>query len=153
MKFYTEKLSVGLLISNWLGLMGRFQIVFFFHVVYSRKFFNLPLWILTYIINTHQELEEAHRIHLPLCKKRGGKREGGWGLKNIWVWRLDFKLWGEVLPPGSAKFVEGQWGTQFSEGARFSWATMFFCKRVISPATLLLIIDVTIYILISLPRL
>ena len=41
-------------------------------------------------------------------------------------------------------------GTEFSEGGRFSRATMFLCKCVISVATLLLIIHTTIYILISL---
>ena len=42
---------------------------------------------------------------------------------------------------------DGQGGAKFSEGARFSRATMFFCKRVISVATLLLIIHITMYIL------
>ena len=41
-------------------------------------------------------------------------------------------------------------GTKFSEGARFSSVTMFFCKRVISVATLLLIVHISMYIVISL---
>ena len=40
-----------------------------------------------------------------------------------------------------------QWGrAKFSEEARLSRATMFFCKRVFSLASLLLIIHVTMYI-------
>ena len=39
---------------NKLGLMGRFQIVFFLHVVYSRELINLLFVEITYIMNTHQ---------------------------------------------------------------------------------------------------
>ena len=46
-----------------------------------------------------------------------------------------------------AEFSEWQGGAKFSEGAKFSRATMFFCKRVISVTTLLLIIHITMYIL------
>ena len=44
----------------------------------------------------------------------------------------------------------GKGGVIFSERARFSRATMFFCKHVIFVATLLLTIDINMYILISL---
>ena len=47
---------------NKLGLMGRFQIVSFLHVVYSREFVNLSLVEITYILNTHQELEEILEV-------------------------------------------------------------------------------------------
>ena len=43
---------------NRLGLMGRFQIVSFLHVVYSHEFVSLYLVGITYIMNTNQELEE-----------------------------------------------------------------------------------------------
>ena len=36
-----------------LGLIGRFQIVTFFHVLYSHEFVNLSLVEITYIMNTH----------------------------------------------------------------------------------------------------
>ena len=39
---------------------------------------------------------------------------------------------------------------EFSKGPRFSRATMFFRKRVVSVSPLLLIINITMYILISL---
>ena len=53
---------------------------------------------------------------------------------------------GDLLSTG-AEFSEGWWGAKFSEEARFLRATMFFCKRVISVATLLLIIHTTMYII------
>ena len=37
-------------------------------------------------------------------------------------------------------------GAEFSEGVRFLGATMFFRKHVISVATLLLIVHITMYI-------
>ena len=43
----------------------------------------------------------------------------------------------------------GQRGAKFLKGARFMMAIMFFCKCVISVATLLLIIHITMYILKS----
>ena len=54
-----------------------------------------------------------------------------------------------------ARFCEltvsgGQRRAKFSEGVTFFRITMFFCKHVISAATLLLIIHITMYILISL---
>ena len=51
---------------------------------------------------------------------------------------------------GRAEFSEGQRGAKFSEDARFLRATMFFSKHFISEATLLLIIHISMYILISL---
>ena len=51
---------------------------------------------------------------------------------------------------GGGGLTKGQGKAKFSEGARFSLATMFFCKRVIFVATLLLIIHITMHILISL---
>ena len=47
---------------NNLGLMGRFQIVSFLHVVYSREFVNLSLVEITYIMKTHQELEKILEV-------------------------------------------------------------------------------------------
>ena len=47
---------------NKLGLMGRFQIVSFFHVVYSHEFVNLSLVEITYIMNTHQESEDILEV-------------------------------------------------------------------------------------------
>ena len=47
---------------NRLGLMGRFQIVSFLHVVYSHEFVNLSLVGITYIMNTNQELEEILEV-------------------------------------------------------------------------------------------
>ena len=46
---------------NRLGLMGRFQIVSFLHVVYSHEFVNLSLVGITYM-NTNQELEEILEV-------------------------------------------------------------------------------------------
>ena len=43
---------------NKLGIMGRLQIVSFLHVLYSREFVNISLVEITYIMNTHQELED-----------------------------------------------------------------------------------------------
>ena len=43
---------------NKLGLIGRFQLVSFLHVVHSREFSNLLLVEMTYIMKTHQELEK-----------------------------------------------------------------------------------------------
>ena len=40
-----------------LGFMGRFQIVSFLHVVHSCRFVNLSFVELSYIMNTHQELD------------------------------------------------------------------------------------------------
>ena len=47
---------------NKLGLMGRFQIVSFRHVVYSPEFVNLSLVEITCIMNTHQELDEVFEV-------------------------------------------------------------------------------------------
>ena len=47
---------------NKLGLMGRFQIVSSLHVVYSREFVNISLVEVSYIMNTHQELEEILEV-------------------------------------------------------------------------------------------
>ena len=46
-----------------------------------------------------------------------------------------------------AEFSEGQVGAKILEGARLLRATVFFCKCVISVATLLLIVHITTYIL------
>ena len=46
---------------NRLGLMGRFQIVSFLHVVYSHEFVNLSLVGIT-CMNTNQELEEILEV-------------------------------------------------------------------------------------------
>ena len=59
------------------------------------------------------------------------------------------KLWCRGAGGGS-KFSEGQGELNTQRGARFLRATMFFCKHVISVATLLLIIHITMDILISL---
>ena len=48
---------------------------------------------------------------------------------------------------GVAEFSQGQRGAKFSEETSTSRATMFFCKRVISVGTLLLIIHITVEIL------
>ena len=47
---------------NKLELMGRFQIISFLHVVYSREFDHLSLVEITYIMNTHQELDEILEV-------------------------------------------------------------------------------------------
>ena len=47
---------------NKLGLIGRFQIVSFRHVVYSPEFVNLSLVEITCIMNTHQELDEVFEV-------------------------------------------------------------------------------------------
>ena len=52
----------SVLAFNKLGLMGRFQIVSFLHVVYSRVFVNLSLVEITYIMKTHQELEKILEV-------------------------------------------------------------------------------------------
>ena len=46
-----------------------------------------------------------------------------------------------------AEFSQGQRGAKFSGETSTSRATMFFCKRVISVGTLLLIIHITVEIL------
>ena len=45
-----------------LGLMSRFQIASFLHVVYLRDFFNLPCLEISYIMNTHQGLDEILEV-------------------------------------------------------------------------------------------
>ena len=70
----------------------------------------------------------GHRIH-PLAKRRGG--EGG-AEKNMALWGR-----GGGLLSGGPEFSEGQGGAKFLVEARVSRAAMFFCKRVISVATLL----------------
>ena len=47
---------------NKLGLMGKFQIVSFLHVVHSGEFVNLSLVEITYIMNTHQELGKIFEV-------------------------------------------------------------------------------------------
>ena len=43
-------------------LMSRFQIVSFFHVVHSLGFVNLSFVEISYIMNTHQELDEILEV-------------------------------------------------------------------------------------------
>ena len=69
--------------------------------------------------------------------------------KNLALGARFQKLRGNLLS-GEAEFSEGQGVAKFSKGTRFSRVTMFFCKCVISVATLLLIIHITMYTLISL---
>ena len=57
------------------------------------------------------------------------------------------KLRGGGILSRGAEFSEGQLVAKFLEGARFSRATIFFSKCAISVATLLLIIQITMYIL------
>ena len=45
-----------------LGLMGRFQIVSFLHVVHSCGFVSLSFVEISYIMNTHQELDEILEV-------------------------------------------------------------------------------------------
>ena len=45
-----------------LGLMGRFQMVSFLHVVHSRGFVSLSFVEISYIMNTHQELDEILEV-------------------------------------------------------------------------------------------
>ena len=52
----------SVLAFNKLGLMGRFQMVSFLHVVYSREFVNLSLVEITHITKTHQELEKILEV-------------------------------------------------------------------------------------------
>ena len=67
---------------------------------------------------------------------------GRWGgEKNMALWARFRKLKGVFYYQG---------GAEFSEGARFSRATMLFCKHVISVAAFLLIIHITMYILVPL---
>ena len=65
--------------------------------------------------------------------------------KLRWGW-----VGGGWLTIRGAEFSEGQEDLNSQRGARFLRATMFFCKCVISVATLLLIIHITMYILIFL---
>ena len=124
---------------------------FFDHCVKDFNVFRLKININTMIRvppSTFTEDSEnnsgnIHRIHspspLPLAKGMGGSVE-----KKRWFWGLDFKSWGGSLT------IRGDWNLRGAEGARFSRAAMFFYKHVISVATLLLIIHITMYILISL---
>ena len=50
------------LIFKKLGLMGRFQIVSFLHVVHSRGFVSRSFVEISYIMNTHQELDEILEV-------------------------------------------------------------------------------------------
>ena len=52
----------SVLAFNRLVLMGRFQIVSFLHVVYSREFVNFLLVEITYIMKAHQELEKTLEV-------------------------------------------------------------------------------------------
>ena len=47
---------------NNLVLIGRFQKFSFLHVVYSPEFVNFSLVEITYIMNTHQELDEILEV-------------------------------------------------------------------------------------------
>ena len=60
---------------------------------------------------------------------------------------LTIRAGGGVRWWGVAEFSQGQRGAKFSEETSTSRATMFFCKRVISVGTLLLIIHITVEIL------
>ena len=79
----------------------------------------------------------------PPWQKGGGR--GGW--KKYGLGTRFQKLKGGPYYQEGADFSKGQVGAKFLEWARFSRATMFFCKRVISVATLLLVIYITMYIL------
>ena len=81
-----------------------------------------------------------HRMHPSWQKAEGGR--GGGGMKKMALGSRFQKLRGPLQSGG-------QRGTKFMKGARFMMAIMFFCKRVISVATLLLIIHITMYILKS----
>ena len=72
-----------------------------------------------------------HRMLPPPLLPKGGR-----ALKKIWLWGLDFKS-GEGSLTISGQILRGARGSKFLERARFSRATMFFCKHVISVATLL----------------
>ena len=89
------------------------------------------------------ETTKVHRMHLPW-------QNAGRGVEN----KYDFGGKNSKVELGLSTRVElnaqrGR-GARFSEGARFSRVTMFFCKHVISVPTLLLIIHIIMYILISL---
>lgn len=80
------------------------------------------------------ETTKVHRMHLPW-------QNAGRGVEN----RYDFGGKNSKVELGLSTRVElnaqrGR-GARFSEGARFSRVTMFFCKHVISVPTLLLIIN------------
>ena len=77
-----------------------------------------------------------HLLLLPLPTKRGR----GW--KNIWLSGIDFKSWGGALLSGGLNTQRNRWELNSQMGLD-SWC-------VTSVATLLLIIHITIYILISL---
>ena len=77
--------------------------------------------------------------------QKGGK--GGGAEKNMALGTRFQKLKGGPYYQEGADFSKGQVAAKFLEWARFSRATMFFCKRVISVATLLLVIYITMYIL------
>ena len=51
-----------------LGLMGRFQMVSFLHVVHSRGFVSLSFVEISYIMNTHQELDEILEVSRAVYK-------------------------------------------------------------------------------------
>ena len=50
------------------GLKGRFQIVSFLHFVHSRGFVNLLFVEISYIMNTHQELDEILEVSSTVYK-------------------------------------------------------------------------------------
>ena len=88
--------------------------------------------------NFHRQTQDSWKFQLIFYIDWKKTTKSGW--KNIAV-GLDFKSWGGrgSYYQGVGEFSEGLGGVKFSEGARFSRATMFFCKHVIFVATLLLI--------------
>ena len=82
-------------------------------------------------------------MHPPFLAK--GRR----GLKKMTLGARFQRLTGPYYQE-RAEFSDQQGRAKLSEGAKLLRATMLFCKHVISVATLLLIIHITMYILISL---
>ena len=76
---------------NKLELMGRFQIISFLHVVYSREFDHLSLVEITYIMNTHQELDEILEVSsaVMLCFQVGSSWRH---IKKYWLILEKFEL-------------------------------------------------------------
>ena len=79
------------------------------------------------------------------------KRGGGVAVKNMALGARFQKLRGDLLSGGGSilRSAGGELNSQRGLASR-GLAAMFFCKRVFSVATLLLIIHVIMYILVSL---
>ena len=128
------------MLTNCINLCWLHNVILFFTKCLCWKRYGMfPSDFSKYIQFTHSTPSP-----LPSTwRKRGG------GRKKMALGNRFQKLMEQPYDQG-CWILWGTGGDKFLEGARFLRATMFFCERVIFVSTLLLIIHITMYILISL---